>query len=152
MQLKELEGIVEVFSKNQLTYLEVTEGALHICLKKEDHVVSSCVTPVAVPTTTHIVPTTEVNTVTQSEANGTAIKAPMVGIFYASKSPEAPAFVSVGSKVEQGEVIGLIEAMKMMNEITAPTSGVITSILVENEALVAYDDTLFTIEESAYVS
>ncbi|MFI3176057.1 MAG: acetyl-CoA carboxylase biotin carboxyl carrier protein [Eubacteriales bacterium] len=151
MQLKELEGIVEVFSKNQLTHLEVTEGALHICLKKEDHVVSSSVTPVAAPTT-HIAPTTEVKAITQNEANGTPIKAPMVGIFYASKSPEAPAFVSVGSKVEQGDVIGLIEAMKMMNEITAPTSGVITSILAENEALVAYDDTLFTIEESAYVS
>ena len=74
------------------------------------------------------------------------IKAPLVGVFYAAASPDKAPFVKVGSKVEKGETVCLIEAMKMMSEVTAPRAGVIKEILVENGDLVEYDKPLFVIE------
>ncbi len=143
MNLKELEEVISLFSKNNLTHLEVSEGDTHICLKKE------CATP-TLTTLPTLSQTTEYKNITTQEATGVPVTAPMVGIFYTAQSPESAPFVTMGSKVEKGDVIGLIEAMKMMNEITAPVSGVIQSILVENETLISYDDTLFMIEEHSY--
>lgn len=75
------------------------------------------------------------------------IKAPLVGVFYAAASPDKPAYVSVGSRVNKGDVVCLIEAMKMMNEVVAHKSGVIKEVLVENEDMVEYDTPLFIIQE-----
>ena len=83
-----------------------------------------------------------------AEAKGKAITSPMVGTFYAASSPEAAPFVEVGSTVNVGDVVCIIEAMKVMNEIKAPCDGTVTSILVENEALVEYDQALMVIEEN----
>ena len=76
---------------------------------------------------------------------GKAIKSPMVGVFYAAPSPDQPAYVSVGSKVKKGDIVCIIEAMKIMNEITAEESGTITEILVNNGDIVEYEQPLFTI-------
>ncbi len=78
-----------------------------------------------------------------SAAEGEAVKSPMVGVFYASSSPEAGPFVSVGSQVKKGDVLCIIEAMKLMNEITAERDGEITEICVPNGQLVEYGQTLF---------
>ncbi len=75
------------------------------------------------------------------------VKAPLVGVFYSAPSPEEPAYVSVGDYVNKGDVVCLIEAMKMMNEVAAHKSGVIKSVLVENEDMVEYDTPLFVIQE-----
>ena len=75
------------------------------------------------------------------------IKAPLVGVFYSAASPEAAPYVSVGDYVNKGDVVCLIEAMKMMNEVAAHKSGVIKSVLVENEDMVEYDTPLFVIQE-----
>jgi acetyl-CoA carboxylase biotin carboxyl carrier protein len=79
-------------------------------------------------------------------SGGKKIKSPMVGVFYAAPSPEKPAFVSVGQSVQKGDVVCIIEAMKIMNEITAEQSGTITEILVQNGDVVEFDQPLFTIE------
>ena len=71
----------------------------------------------------------------------------MVGIFYASESPEADSFVSVGSKFKKGEVLCIIEAMKMMNEVKSDVSGTIDQILVTNGDAVEYDQPLFSLKE-----
>lgn len=75
------------------------------------------------------------------------VKAPLVGVFYAAPSPEKPAFVQVGSRVEKGDTLCLIEAMKMMSEVVAPKSGVIREIFAENGAMVEFDAPLFAIQE-----
>jgi acetyl-CoA carboxylase biotin carboxyl carrier protein len=76
-------------------------------------------------------------------ASGKTIKSPMVGVFYAAPSPEKPAFVSVGDTVAKGDVVCIIEAMKIMNEIVADESGTITEVLVNNGDLIEYDQPLF---------
>ena len=77
---------------------------------------------------------------------GHAVKSPMVGTFYRSSSPGAPAFVEVGSKVNEGDTVCIIEAMKILNEIEADKSGTITQILGENGQAVEYGQPLFIIE------
>lgn len=76
---------------------------------------------------------------------GHTIKAPMVGTFYASSSPDQPAFVQVGSKVKKGDIVCIIEAMKLMNEVEADQDGEIIEVLVENEEMVEFDQPMFRI-------
>ena len=75
-----------------------------------------------------------------------SLKAPMIGTFYRSSSPESPLFVQVGDVVEQGQVICIIEAMKLFNEIEAEQAGRVVKVLVENASPVEYDQPLFLIE------
>jgi acetyl-CoA carboxylase biotin carboxyl carrier protein len=79
-------------------------------------------------------------------ASHTALKSPMIGTFYRSSGPDSPAFVQVGDTVEKGQVICIIEAMKLFNEIEAEQSGRIVKVLVENATPVEYDQPLFLIE------
>ncbi len=79
---------------------------------------------------------------------GSTIKAPLVGTFYHSPSPEEPPFVTPGQAVKKGDTIGLIEAMKMINEVPAPMDCVIEEILVADGALAAYDEPLMRVRES----
>jgi len=77
--------------------------------------------------------------------SGTVIRSPMVGTFYRAASPTAPNFAEIGQSVKKGDILCIVEAMKMMNHIEAEASGVIESILVENGQPVEYDQPLFTI-------
>ena len=77
--------------------------------------------------------------------NGTVARSPMVGTFYRAGSPDSEDFVSVGQTVKKGDVLCIVEAMKMMNHIEAEVGGVIESILVDNGQAVEYDQPLFTI-------
>ena len=86
---------------------------------------------------------TKLNEVTKT--SDTEVKAPLVGTFYRAPSPEEPPFVEVGQQVKKGDVIGIIEAMKLMNEVTATEDGVVTAINIENGVMVEYGTTLVTI-------
>lgn len=83
----------------------------------------------------------------QSLTEEKTIKSPIVGVYYNTPSPGKPLFVKEGARVKKGDVVCLIEAMKMFNNVTAPCDCVIKKILVENEALVEFDSPLFVIEE-----
>jgi acetyl-CoA carboxylase biotin carboxyl carrier protein len=79
-------------------------------------------------------------------SSGTTVKAPIVGTFYQSSSPDAAAFVKVGDHVEVGKILCIIEAMKLMNEIEAEVAGTIREVLVQNASPVEYGQPLFVIE------
>ena len=74
------------------------------------------------------------------------IKAELIGTFYEAPSPQAKAFVSVGDKITKGQVVGIIEAMKMMNEVVSEYEGTVEAILVENEQMIEYGQPLFKIK------
>ena len=81
------------------------------------------------------------------EETGAVIEAPLVGTFYAAPSPEEEPFVREGQEVKKGDVVGIIEAMKLMNEITAPCDGIIEKIAVENGQMVEYHQMLMRVKE-----
>lgn len=87
--------------------------------------------------------------VSAEKSEGHEITSPLVGTFYTSASPEAEPFVSVGTHVKKGQVLGIIEAMKLMNEIESDCDGVVEKILIGNEEMVEYGQTLFVIKEEA---
>lgn len=105
-------------------------------------------------TTTEVKETAQASTETTAESasntagtsTGTPVKAPIVGTFYAASSPDAAPYVKVGDQVSAGQILCIIEAMKLMNEIEAETSGVIKEILISNAEPVEYGQTLFIIE------
>ena len=81
-----------------------------------------------------------------TESSWVEVKAPLVGVFYAAPSPEAPPFVQVGDRVEQGQVLCLVEAMKMMNQLKSPVSGIVRSIGGVDGELAEYGQVLFEVE------
>lgn len=83
----------------------------------------------------------------QEKILGKEIVSPLVGTFYSAPSPDSKPFVKVGDTVEKGQIIGVIEAMKLMNEIEADCSGIVKEILVENESIVEYGQKMFVIQE-----
>ncbi len=82
----------------------------------------------------------------EQEDDGTPVTSPMVGVFYSAPSPDKEPYVSVGSSVSKGDVLCLIEAMKLMNEVTAEKSGTITAVCVDNGQVVEYGQKLFMIK------
>lgn len=79
--------------------------------------------------------------------DGQVVKSPLVGTFYSASSPDADKFVKVGDRVSKGQTLGIIEAMKLMNEIESEYDGIVTQILVENKEVVEYGQPLFIIKE-----
>lgn len=88
----------------------------------------------------------EVNAVNDEVQTGSVVKSPLVGTYYAASSPENPPFVKVGDKVSKGQVLGIVEAMKLMNEIESEFDGTVKEILVENEQMVEFGQPMFVIE------
>lgn len=78
--------------------------------------------------------------------DGVVVRAPLVGTFYKAPTPDAKPFVEIGQKVKKGDVIGIIEAMKLMNEVSAPADGEVVQILVEDSRMVEYDQPLIVIK------
>ncbi|MBT8399546.1 MAG: acetyl-CoA carboxylase biotin carboxyl carrier protein [Rhodothermia bacterium] len=93
-------------------------------------------------------PSVEGDSSSPEGASGITVKAPIVGTFYRSPSPDADAFVNVGDTIAKGDVLCIIEAMKLMNEIEAEASGVVKKILVENAQPVEFDQPLFVVDPS----
>ena len=137
MKLDFIKQIMSEFDQSNVTKMKVEIDDLKIELEKESEKVEY-VKPVEKEK--------EVIEDKQEQATGTAVKSPIVGVFYSASSPESEPYVTVGKNVKKGDIVCIIEAMKVMNEIKAPCDGTVTSILVENEALVEYDQALMVIE------
>lgn len=144
MKLEEVRSLAQIMQESGLTSLEVEEGGAKIKLEKKPLVqpVAPTILPVGAPVSAvaAAAPAAEKSASTE---NFKEIKSPMVGVFYTSPSPESESYVKVGSKVKKGDVVCIIEAMKLLNEINADQEGEIAEICVENGAVVEYGQTLF---------
>lgn len=146
--LKYLEKLAKLMNDSELTEMQLEDQEQSIVLKREKQTVTAQqMIPVA---ETKIIQqeTTEVKNEIKAEPvkTGKAIKSPMVGTFYKAASPDAPAFVEVGSLIAQGEVVCIIEAMKLMNEIESDYSGKVVEICVDDGQPVEYGQVLMYIE------
>ena len=155
MDLRKLKKLIDLVQESGIAELEITEGEEKVKIVKGGE---ATVTPLApatpgapkpaaaaasAPATTPAPPPPAAPE--EPVAEGHVLKAPMVGTFYRSASPESKAFVEVGQSIKAGETVCIIEAMKLMNEIEADATGVIKAILVENGQPVEYGQPLFII-------
>jgi acetyl-CoA carboxylase biotin carboxyl carrier protein len=158
MDIKDIKFLLDAVAKSGTSEFSLETPDYKVTIKRGGQVVA--VTPPSlVPQTIHQAPLAPqpvstlpaietpkaVNPQASSASDLIDITAPIVGTFYVSPSPEAPAYVKVGDKVERGKVLCIIEAMKLMNEIEAEISGTIVEILVKNEEPVEYGQVLFRV-------
>ncbi len=146
MDLKQIRELAEIVSQNKLTTLEVCDGELKIRLETAAAVCTSPVAAAASAAETLALPAAGADGENNAAINYTDltdVKSPLVGIFYASPSPEALPFVTIGSEVKRGDVLCIVEAMKQMNEITAERDGEIVDICIKNGEIAEYGQVLF---------
>jgi acetyl-CoA carboxylase biotin carboxyl carrier protein len=149
MDLRKLKKLIDLVQESGIAELEITEGEERVKIVKGGSVSVSAAVPVSAPAVaeTRIAAAHAPAAASPAEPpagqEGHVVKAPMVGTFYRSPSPDAKAFVEVGQAVKEGDTICIIEAMKLMNEIEADASGVVKAILVENGQPVEYGQPLF---------
>jgi acetyl-CoA carboxylase biotin carboxyl carrier protein len=152
MDLRKLKTLIDLVSESNVSELEITEaeGTVRIVKAVNNPVaVVSAAAPVAMVAAAAPVaaaPVPPPAPAAPAEVVGHVVKSPMVGTFYRASSPGAKSFVEVGSVVNEGDTICIIEAMKILNEIEADKSGTITKILAENGQAVEYGHALFVIE------
>ena len=154
MEFENLLTLIKTVSGSELTSFTMKDGDLKISMGKEKQVVVE-------QTGMQVMPAVAGNADTVSTGSGSfngkqeqqeecqpegkIVKAPLVGTFYAASAPDAEAFVSVGDTVKKGQILGIIEAMKLMNEIESEYDGVVKEILIENGQMAEYGQPLFVI-------
>jgi len=145
MDLRKLKKLIDLVQESGIAELEITEGEEKVKIVKGGAVsVAPGPAPLPAPAAPEARPAPAAPAAEpQAGQEGHVVKAPMVGTFYRSPSPDAKPFVEVGQAVKEGDVICIIEAMKLMNEIDADAAGVIKAILVENGQPVEYGQPLF---------
>lgn len=154
MTVHEVISIIKAVSDSNIENFEFTQGDTHISLSGRK--APMCFVPgempppplpMAVPAPAPAEAPAEASAEPEKKENVQEIKSPLVGVFYRSPAAGEKPFVSIGDTVKKGQVLGIIEAMKMMNEIESEFDGVIEEILVENEGKVEFGQTLFRISK-----
>jgi len=149
MNIKEIKEMINLMNDNGLMELEIEKDGTRIKLKKAGAVAEGTGAPILIEREKVDQPaqTKELSEAAAKPAGKTIeIKAPMVGTFYRAPSPEAPPYVEAGQVIEQGQVICIIEAMKLMNEIKSEIRGKIVEVLVDNAEPVEFGQSMFIIE------
>lgn len=148
MRISEIQKLAEIMERYSLTAVRLGEGEERVELER-----GAVVAPAAQPVQPAVsLPpivgesTAAVETHAPSTASANDIRSPMVGVFYSAPSPDAEPFVKIGDHVRKGDVLCIIEAMKLMNEITAEVDGEVVDICVENGQLVEFEQCLMRIE------
>ena len=140
MELSNIIELIHAVSDSNLTQFNLQDGNLNISMSAEKTIVQQAAAQSAVQ-----------NQIT-GQATGTetftgnVVKSPLVGTYYAASSPDSAPFVKVGDKVSKGQVLGIVEAMKLLNEIESEFAGTVKEILVENEQMVEFGQPMFVIE------
>jgi len=152
MDLRKLKKLIDLVQESGIAELEITEGEEKVKIVKGGEATVTPLAPAAAPppaapaALVAAAPAAAAAAAEEPAQPGHVLKAPMVGTFYRSPSPEAKPFVEVGQNVKAGETVCIIEAMKLMNEIEADATGMIKAILVEGGQPVEYGQPLFIIE------
>jgi acetyl-CoA carboxylase biotin carboxyl carrier protein len=148
LPVDKIKQLSEILKDQDLTEIEIEMGDLKIKVRKESSVVHATAPishPVSVaPATASASPSPK----SAPSADVFEVKSPMVGTFYASPSPDAPAFVKVGDKIKKGDPLCIIEAMKLMNELPAEVSGEIVEVLANNADAISYGQVIMKIKKS----
>ena len=149
MNLKEIKELIALMNENELMELEIERDGMKIRLRKSASGKIEAATEERIaPNVAQVIKTGEKPVEpAKPERNVIAIKAPMVGTFYRSASPESKPYIEIGQTVEVGQVVCIIEAMKLMNEIKSEVKGKIVEVLVENARSVEYGQSLFKVEQ-----
>ena len=149
MDIRKVKKLIEMLENSNLEEIEIQEGEESVRLVKSNHraqtaIPQSIVLPQENSSQAAI---EDIETEEEIKKEGNSIDSPMVGTFYASASPGAKPFISVGDLIAEGDVVCIVEAMKMMNEIKSEFSGTVLSVNVENSEPVEYGQSLFEISK-----
>ena len=154
MDIRKVKKLIELLDESGIAEIEITEGEESVRISRYSQnapvaPVAPVAAPVAVaaPLTTALAPADAATAAPDPEDDGFLVTAPMVGSFYAASSPGAAPYVQVGDRINEGDTLCIIEAMKMMNQIEADVSGVVKSIRVQNGEPVEYGQTLIVIDQ-----
>ncbi len=160
MEYKQIQELIKTINKSNISELTVEDGTFKITIKQEAAPIQYVTAPSAPAPIHHVAPVLQsVPTPAQGPApvaekaaavpaasNASTIKSPMIGTFYRSPSPDKPVFVNVGDEIKAGQVLCIIEAMKLFNEIESEVSGRLVKVLADDSSPVEYDQPLFLIE------
>lgn len=158
MNLTEIQDLIKFVAKQKVTEVEIEKKDFKITIKSEKeevhiaHVAAPAPVQVAAPVAAAPAPSAAPAEAPAAPAkkeesnNYITIKSPMIGTFYRSSSPESDAFVNVGDSIKEGDVLCIVEAMKLFNEIEAEVSGKIVKVLVDDASPIEFDQPLFLIE------
>ncbi|MGL6174448.1 MAG: acetyl-CoA carboxylase biotin carboxyl carrier protein [Cellulosilyticaceae bacterium] len=149
MKIDLIKELIGEFKDSDLTRLKLNLEGFELELEREKEITFASTSMPVTPQVVANMPstTTEVNINTESKkTSGHELAAPLVGTFYLSSAPGKDPFVRIGSKVKKGDVVCIIEAMKLMNEVEADADGTIVEILAENETMVEFGQPLFIIQ------
>ena len=152
MDIRKIKKLIELLEESNIGELEIREGEETVRISRNG-VMPMMAAPMNYAAPPMAAPAPAAAPVAEAAAapaaapvlSGHVVKSPMVGTFYRSPSPESPAFAEVGQSVKVGDVLCIVEAMKMMNQIEADKAGVIKAILVDDGAPVEFDQPMFTI-------
>jgi acetyl-CoA carboxylase biotin carboxyl carrier protein len=149
MDIRKVKKLIELLEESGIDELEIREGEESVRIsrnsKQAAYVQQPMYAPAPAPVAAPAAAPAEAAAPAAPKLNGNVARSPMVGTFYRASSPTSANFVEVGQSVKKGDILCIVEAMKMMNHIEAEVSGTIESILVENGQPVEYDQPLFTI-------
>lgn len=153
MDLRKLKKLIDLVQESGIAELEITEGEEKVRITSilaGNQTVYAAMPQMMAPAVAGPAPAAVAAPAAEAaepaQAEGNAVKSPMVGTFYRSPSPNAKSFVEVGQSVKVGDTLCIIEAMKLMNEIESDVSGVVREILVENGQAVEFGQPLFRVE------
>ncbi len=153
MDIEIIKELIRSFSEAELTSLSLKSEDFELNLSKEKAIYQNVMSGAPIQTQPILQSDIQANGGIVNEPiapvipiNQKAIKSPMVGTFYAASNPKAKPFVEVGSKVKKGDIVCVIEAMKLMNEVEAEIEGEVVEILVANESMVEFGQPLFVLK------
>ena len=148
MDIRKVRKLIELLEASNIAEIEIKEGEEAVRISRATNIAPATIAaPVAVaaPATPAVAPAAPAEPAPPPVESGNLVTSPMVGTFYRAPAPDSPSYVEVGQQVNEGDTIGIVEAMKMMNQIESEFSGVVEAILVEDGKPVEFGQPLVRI-------